>query len=416
MLAHEPFEKLCALAAAGEISAADWPALEAHLDECAECRTAFRERKDVAFARAGDRAGREIPREAAREARLRRKILQRAAAAGARFTPEAIEASLPVQARSPRVRFWGPVRRPLAGFAAGALIAGAGVWMALRVVSPASAPAPPPVVTVRAPAPAGLALLEAEVSQDTAVQAEGALRQELRDARAETAQLEQQLQAAQSRASDLAGANSAANIEVGKLERQLNAAQSSESRAEAELAGLRGSWSDAAKRLDLSDADNSALRAKLATESASLKRETALLSHGRDIRDLISARNLHIIDVYDTNGAGKTSKSFGRVFYTEGRSLIFFAYDLPRSGAVPTKYEFTAWGKGDGSDAQARRLGIFYRDKKDLKRWVMEVTDPRALSQINSVFVTLEKTGHPAGSPKGKKLLSAFLGAPANHP
>jgi hypothetical protein len=57
-----------------------------------------------------------------------------------------------------------------------------------------------------------------------------------------------------------------------------------------------------------------------------------------------------------------------------------------------------------------------YSDDQAQKRWVLKVTDPEVLSQIDSVFVTLERTDNPGNRPRGKELLSAYLHSPANHP
>ena len=56
-----------------------------------------------------------------------------------------------------------------------------------------------------------------------------------------------------------------------------------------------------------------------------------------------------------------------------------------------------------------------YSDDKAQKRWVLKVSDPEQLTEIDSVFVTLEPQdgGEKA---KGKKILYAFLGGKANHP
>src|SRR4029077_2572333 len=134
--------------------------------------------------------------------------------------------------------------------------------------------------------------------------------------------------------------------------------------------------------------------------------------------NLISARNLHIIDVYDTDNRGKTTRPFGRVFYTEGKSLVFYAYDLAPGHSEAGTYAFYVWGKKDGDPHLVRNLGPFATDDKAQKRWVLTITDPKALAEIDSVFVTLEpanqkRVGQP---PSGKRLLSAFLGTPANHP
>jgi hypothetical protein len=43
------------------------------------------------------------------------------------------------------------------------------------------------------------------------------------------------------------------------------------------------------------------------------------------LSDLVTARNLHIVDVYDADGGGQRKASFGRVFYVEGTSLDLLA-------------------------------------------------------------------------------------------
>jgi hypothetical protein len=59
---------------------------------------------------------------------------------------------------------------------------------------------------------------------------------------------------------------------------------------------------------------------KLNTQTEVLGQERALLASGREIRDIVGARNLHIIDVYDFDQTGRTKKAFARAFYTEGKS------------------------------------------------------------------------------------------------
>jgi C4-dicarboxylate-specific signal transduction histidine kinase len=67
------------------------------------------------------------------------------------------------------------------------------------------------------------------------------------------------------------------------------------------------------------------LTAQLAEKSSALEREKELLAAGRDVRELMASRNLHIVDVFDTDPKGKTRPAFGRIFLTEGKSLIFYA-------------------------------------------------------------------------------------------
>ncbi len=150
------------------------------------------------------------------------------------------------------------------------------------------------------------------------------------------------------------------------------------------------------------------------TQSASLDRERDLLSHGREIRDIIGARNLHIIDVYDTNTAGATTKPFARAFYTEGRSLVYYAYDLPSH--QDGKFSYVAWGESNGNKATIRKIGILFHDDKTQQRWSLNFSDPQVLREIDSVFITLEKNDGDVATPKGKRMLTAYLGTAPNHP
>jgi hypothetical protein len=155
---------------------------------------------------------------------------------------------------------------------------------------------------------------------------------------------------------------------------------------------------------------------KLTEQKASLDRERELLASGRDIRNIIGARNLHIIDVYDTDPEGKTKTSFARAFYTEGKSLIFYAYDLPAKRTEEGKFVYAAWGEKNGDKKRVRNLGILLNDDKGQKRWVLNFSDPKVLAEIDSVFITLEQVGKDEDGPNGKRLLTAYLESQPNHP
>jgi len=147
----------------------------------------------------------------------------------------------------------------------------------------------------------------------------------------------------------------------------------------------------------------------------SMERDKKLLAADRDIRDLMGARNLRIIDVFDVDGKGRTRRPFGRVFFTEGKSLIFYAFDLEGGRPAVQSASYQAWGF-DGSYKNAvASLGIFYRDDKSANRWVLKFDDPNVLSEIDSVFVTIEPTGG-SKKPTGNKLLAAYVKADLNHP
>jgi hypothetical protein len=139
-----------------------------------------------------------------------------------------------------------------------------------------------------------------------------------------------------------------------------------------------------------------------------------LLEHDRDIRELMGARELYMADVHDVSGKG-TAQTYGRVFYTKGKSLIFYAFDLDAQPGIQNVGSFQAWGRKGPDRDQARSLGIFYEDNVSKKRWVLKADDPKTLADIDAVFVTVEPHGG-SQHPSGKQLLFAYLRVNPNHP
>ena len=135
---------------------------------------------------------------------------------------------------------------------------------------------------------------------------------------------------------------------------------------------------------------------------------------GKDVRDLMGARQLHVVDVRDTDPNGKAGKAFGRVFLTEGKSLIFYAFDLTDARKIDAKQTFQVWGQQEGKATSLRSLGFLYVDDKTQRRWALKTDDPAAVKEIDSVFVTVEPEGG-AKKPSSQRLLYAYLGE-ANHP
>jgi hypothetical protein len=140
-----------------------------------------------------------------------------------------------------------------------------------------------------------------------------------------------------------------------------------------------------------------------------------LLAKDRDIRDLIGARELYITEIYDVARNGDTRKAAGRVFFTKGKSLVFYAYDLNENPGVKDASTFEAWGQRGSDWHQASKLGIFYQDNAAKKSWVVKSNDRKALSQIDAVFITVEPNGG-SERPTGKPLLFAYLKVAPNHP
>src|SRR6202042_3503452 len=109
------------------------------------------------------------------------------------------------------------------------------------------------------------------------------------------------------------------------------------------------------------------------------------LEHDRDIRELMGARDLYIAEVHDISGTGKADKTYGRIFYTKGRSLIFYAYDLDAQPGVRDASSFQAWGRRGPDQDRAVNLGILYADNAAKKRWVLRTDNPKTLADIDAV-------------------------------
>jgi len=199
------------------------------------------------------------------------------------------------------------------------------------------------------------------------------------------------------------------------LIQKLDAAQASLQRTQAELDSLLQQRSQDQSRPESLEAQIRDLHGQLRDREQELGKAEELLAHDRDVRELMGARELYIAEVYDVARDGQTQKPYGRVFYTKGKSLIFYAYDLDQQAGFKTASTFQAWGSHGTDRQQATSLGVFYEDNLAKKRWVLKFDDPKKLQQIDAVFVTVEPNGG-SHKPSGKPLLFAYLKVDPNHP
>jgi hypothetical protein len=157
------------------------------------------------------------------------------------------------------------------------------------------------------------------------------------------------------------------------------------------------------------------LNRRLHNAESTASSDTQFLASDRDIRELIGARQLYIADVMDVDQNGDRRKPFGRVFYTAGKSLIFYAFDLD-SQPLKASSTYQAWAREGTDNARPISLGILYVDSEANRRWVLKTEDPKALAQINAVFVTVEPKGG-SRKPTSKPFLYAYLHSVSpNHP
>jgi hypothetical protein len=200
-----------------------------------------------------------------------------------------------------------------------------------------------------------------------------------------------------------------------ELAKTLDAAQSSSQALQQKLESLARQSAQDAAGVKALDAKVNELNRLLHDREVALDQKDELLAHDRDIRELMGARDLYVAEVFDVARTGETQKPYGRVFYTRGKSLIFYAYDLDQQASVKKAAAFQAWGRRGPDQQQALSLGIFYEDNDSKKRWILKCDDPKTLAQIDAVFVTVEPDGG-SHKPSGKSLLFAYLRVDPNHP
>jgi hypothetical protein len=218
-------------------------------------------------------------------------------------------------------------------------------------------------------------------------------------------------------------------VKLEALQRQLDAEQLERSRQATRAAELEAKVSELSKQLqesqvavgqqkrDLDEREGTINQQKrqLDDQEGTIGRQQELLAHDRDVRELMGARNLYVVEVYDVLGTGETNKPYGRLFYTKGQKLLFYAYDLDQAPGLKRARTFQAWGQRGPDKDRALNLGIFYEDNATNKRWVLKSNDPKTLAEIDAVFVTVEPDAH-SHQPRGKEVLFAYLRIDPNHP
>ena len=434
---HDEFLELCALSTSGELTEAEQTKLDEHLLVCATCREAIKQYESL--------VAHEIPAIAAKEAaetaehidpgpgwsqqRAEATFLNRLAEEESRQKKTSIRE--PENESSERVQQAVPFtagstwRNVWTMYAAGILLAlalGVSVYQVgmRRGVDTAKATLPPPVQQDLTP-------LEAQVS-DAAHDREIALTQvaqrdrQIADLRKQlerqSAEMAQMKIAQNQLASELQNSNTGKDDlakRAADLETKLAVAQTSVHDSSQKLDGLVKQSNEEQARAAQLTATVNALTKELNDRNQALQQKDELLAKDRDIREVMGARDLHVAEVYDVARTGETQKPYGRVFFTEGKSLIFYAYDLDQEPEVKNASTFQAWGRRGPDWGRALPLGIFYQDNASKKRWVVKLDDPKTLAQIDAVFVTVEPHGG-SHKPSGKPLLFAYLKSEPNHP
>jgi hypothetical protein len=249
------------------------------------------------------------------------------------------------------------------------------------------------------------------------------LREQLASARAELSALDAKIKAQAGELASASKAKDTLNSRVADIERENAGLLSDKAQLEGRITQLQEELEKYSSEkntgdvaMALQETEIRELRKQVADQTEALGQQQEFAAKAGDVRELVVARNLHIIDVHDRDGDGKSQRAFGRIFYTEGKSLIFYAYDLADPRKVDAKVSFYAWGEHLGAEKPIRSLGIFHNDDVSDGRWVLTFDNPHVLAQINSVFVTVESSRKTIREPGGRRVLFAFLGDKPNHP
>jgi predicted nucleic acid-binding Zn-ribbon protein len=420
----EEFAELCALSTSGELSAEELATLEEHLAGCKLCAELLREYTSVAHTGIAKLAAElqaeiEIPlgySEPKAEERFA-DVLHSLQSNWRSKVPAQIRLSAAANSswRIPRPVF-------LIATAALLLVCIGGAFELGRRMTPAPARAESsPIVAAPLAVEFEKGQLKAELT---------AAQSSLKAITARSADLEKQL-------AELSALKTSLATQISELTQKDNSASASLTSVTQQRDGLQQQLSDATIALTRAKEDSTRaqqdrqgaqyrvatletevndLHTELAATNSSTTSDEKFLAADRDIRELMGARNLYIADVFDVQNNGERSKPFGRVFYTKGKSLIFYAFDLEKQSGYREANTFQAWGKPDSASARPISLGIFYMDNEQNRRWVVKSDNTQILAQINAVFVTVEPQGG-SQKPTGKPFLEAYLHSlPPNHP
>ena len=251
------------------------------------------------------------------------------------------------------------------------------------------------------------------------------LDKQISNERQEIAQLRAALIVANEKVDELGSANGKREADLqqltgqrDQLAKRLADSESAYQTMQADYSSLRADHDRYSLHTSSLESELTELRASNKDQERRLKDDEQYLTSDRDIRELMGARKLYIADVFDVDSDSHTRKPFGRVFYTQRKSLVFYAFDLDHQAGVKNASVFQVWGQKDfqsNGQSHPMNLGILYMDSESNRRWVLRSDDPKQLSEIDAVFVTVEPHGG-SQKPTGKPLLYALLRKEANHP
>jgi hypothetical protein len=406
---HSRYEELAALAAGGHLSDDELTDLHRHAETCSQCRNAlaeFREIIQLGLPLAESPVRRSINMITSRpDAGARERFIRRASLEGIAFSPEV---KRPTHSPWPRFSLVAASVCGLAVIVTAVLYFSHHLGPSFRQLD-------------RDPMQARQQLDRLTQQNSTLEATVSRLEQTNAEHQRETEALRSQMGALTSAASrhdsDQRRADIAQSVSSTQLLEEAEAERKTQEKlladARTELAGLKKARASDQASIVADQFRINELSEQLKTAKANVNIEKQFAAGG-DVRNLMGARQLHVIDVRDTDPNGKPGKAFGRIFMTEGKSLVFYAFDLSSDTNKDGKKTYQVWAQQDGKAGSLHSLGFLKADNTMQGRWALKSANPAALKQINSIFVTVEPQGG-AKTPSGQRLLFAYLGQ-ANHP
>ncbi len=428
---HGKFEKWCTLAAVGDLGVQQLNELELHLAKCATCRELL---EDVAqaslqampvFWEKRQPSVSIMPPDGMRPRFLRRlreykndhertlspKEFGLQEDRAAKYGTQREERPYPDR----RPRWPQLLLRPGIALVLAAALAIGGYYFGLKSRNVGAPPQQLKQPVAQTENAAGHRDPSGSLEQQTALLASvlANLEKERSIARDERSLLEEKLAASSARLVSLEQA------EASELQRTL--AERQETNRELELVkreneSLHRKFAQTEGLLAVQEHRSQELQTELELARSSVRDQNDVRLAAGQLGEMVTAKNLHIVDVYDTDGGGNRKRSFGRVFYVEGKSLLFYAYDLQDERQARANVVFHVWGGRAGTKEVTHSLGLLHNANVKEGLWTLTFDDPAILAKINSVFVTAESANRRDGMPHGKKVLYAYFGNPPNHP
>jgi Anti-sigma-K factor rskA/Putative zinc-finger len=441
MSPHEEFLELCAVSTSGELTQEERRKLDEHLQDCGSCREALEQFRQTTLT-AVPAITAEVPPnepqpdrtwspEKAEAALFERLSKEGKRADSSQTIKDPMEVSDPARLHGyfPSRSHWGQMWM---SYAAAVLLFAALAISAYRVGIHRGIEVAANVPVTPGKGSDSLESQLSDVSHDRDVlrselvardKAIGDLQQQVEGLKStENAHVKESAASQKEQESRSVGEAASTNARLVDLQKKLDAAEKARSQDSSRAATLEEKLGELTQQLrereEAVAAETRQLESREGTieqQQTQLTEQKELLDHDRDIRELMGARELYVAEVFDVGKDAATKKSYGRIFFTKGKSLIFYAYDLDRQSGAKNASTFQAWGQRGADREQTLNLGVFFEDSVSKKRWILKFDDAQKLAQIDAVFVTVEPNGG-SRKPSSKPFLYAYLKVNPNHP